>query len=388
MLLFIAAVAGTLVVNILARVSGFAKNINKARRDLRGFEKQTKATATKAATLSSALGKLGLSLGGIFSARAAIGFLKTLALQIDLLGKVSGRLGIATEELGFLQFAADKAGIATNTLNIGIQRMIRRVGEAAQGFGEAKNAIKDLGFDATELVKLDPAAQFLAIGKAITQITNQNEKIAKTFKLFDSEGVALLQLLESDIGASRRAWTEFSLALKGTDVKTIEELVTSVTTLRDALKGFGQQFLIDVSPEALETIRGALVLVSAAAQARKVAKEFDTKTSGIRKLLTGPGIGFNVAREVSKKFSQTFEGAIAGDIATPQIPFAKPSELGLRKSLRRTQRLEDVRQQVIAERPELGGGPRTQPDEDIVAWLKKIALNTERAAEAAAGNNF
>ena len=63
----------------------------------------------------------------------------------DKLSKTAAKIGTTTEALSKLQYAASLTGVETNTLNMAMQRFARRTAEAAQGTGEAKGAIKELG---------------------------------------------------------------------------------------------------------------------------------------------------------------------------------------------------------------------------------------------------
>ena len=84
---------------------------------------------------------------------------QTSRTAVDELGKVSDKLGISTERLAGLQHAAELTGNSTRNLNLGLQRMVRRVAEAAEGTGEAQNALAELGLDAKELAQLSPDHQ-------------------------------------------------------------------------------------------------------------------------------------------------------------------------------------------------------------------------------------
>ena len=62
----------------------------------------------------------------------------------DHLQKLSLRLGIGVRDLSLFHHAAKMAGIESRTFDMAMQRMTRRVAEAAQGTGEAKDAIRTL----------------------------------------------------------------------------------------------------------------------------------------------------------------------------------------------------------------------------------------------------
>lgn len=130
------------------------------------------------------------------AARAARdAFLEYLATY-DQMAKVGRKLGIATEALGGLRHAAEQtAGVSTGVFDTAMQRMVRRVAEAAHGTGEAVNALRDLRLDARQLAAMSPDMQFLAIADAMRSVDTQGDRVRLTMKLFDTEGVALVNTL-------------------------------------------------------------------------------------------------------------------------------------------------------------------------------------------------
>ena len=190
------AIAGTLAVNILARTDKFIKGITRARKSLKGFDKSTKQT-------ERSLGGLARNILAIVGPAVLGRMITSTAQASDQIAKMSRRLGFNVEQLQFWQFASQRAGIEQRTLTMAIQRMERRLGEAAKGMGEAQGALNDLNINAAEFVKLAPHRQFEKIIEATRGITNQNEQLRIFFKLFDSEGVSLVQLLGENVGELR-----------------------------------------------------------------------------------------------------------------------------------------------------------------------------------------
>jgi hypothetical protein len=99
--------------------------------------------------------------------------------------------------------------------------MTRRVAEAAEGTGEAKAALKELGLDARKLTKLPLEESFREIADAMGNVQGKSSKVRLAFKLFDSEGVALLNTLNLGKGGLEEYAAEAE-KLGGTlDEKTI-----------------------------------------------------------------------------------------------------------------------------------------------------------------------
>lgn len=135
-------------------------------------------------------------IGGALLTAFAGATIKNIIDATDKIQKFSIRLGITTEELSRLKFAGEQTGISFNQLTSGLQRMTRRISEAATGSGTATKALQELGLNATDLNKLSPDQQFNKIADALHNVTNQADKVRIGFKLFDSEGVALIQTMK------------------------------------------------------------------------------------------------------------------------------------------------------------------------------------------------
>ena len=156
-----------------------------------------------------AFGAVGKSLKGvtsaIFSMRTALvgvagvaGFgylIKSSLNATDSLKKTADKIGTTTEALSALRYAAERTGVQTNTLDMAMQRFTRRTAEAAKGTGEAKGAIKELGLDANKLQRLSLDQQMVSLAGAFGNVTSKSDRLRIAFKLFDSEGAALVNTL-------------------------------------------------------------------------------------------------------------------------------------------------------------------------------------------------
>ena len=114
----------------------------------------------------------------------------------DALAKTAARIGTTTEALSALQYAGQLTGVEVNTMNMALQRFTRRTAEAARGTGEAKGALLELNVDARELVRLPLDQRMAVLADAFSKIESEADKTRLAFKLFDSEGVALVNTLK------------------------------------------------------------------------------------------------------------------------------------------------------------------------------------------------
>ena len=142
--------------------------------------------------------KRTLKMGAAFAtagAAATAAMVKLRLDSIDNLAKTADKLGVTTEALAGLQHAAELTGVGTDTMNMALQRMTRRVAEAAVGTGEAKGALEELNINAAALAKLPLDQQMQVVADAMQGVEKQSDRVRLAMKLFDSEGVALVNTL-------------------------------------------------------------------------------------------------------------------------------------------------------------------------------------------------
>ena len=107
---------------------------------------------------------------------------------IDSFAKQARGLGTTTEFLSGLEFAAQRtSGLVSGQASKGIEKMTRRIEEAAAGTGEAIKALNRLGIEATSLAKMAPEEQFKVLSRAMDGVTDAGERTLIATKLFDDE---------------------------------------------------------------------------------------------------------------------------------------------------------------------------------------------------------
>jgi len=147
------------------------------------------------------------TLGGARAGAATVGGLAALVDRslsaADAIGETASKIGIGVEALQELRFAASLAGVEQQTLDMALQRFVRRVAEAANGTGEAKDALAQMGIELRDQSgNLRRSEDLLGeVADAFTSIEDPAERVRLAFKLFDSEGVALVNLLQDGSGA-------------------------------------------------------------------------------------------------------------------------------------------------------------------------------------------
>jgi len=247
--------------------------IGQLQADLRKAEAATKTTSSKmTANFKSVSASLKRVKGNAAAAAAVItglatGAMANLARQAirtaNDLGDIAQKLGISASALQEFQYAANQNGVAINALNMGLQRFGRRAAEAANGTGEAKDALKTLGVQLRDSNgNLRSTEELFSDAlRAIAKVPNELERNALAFKLFDSEGVAIVNMAGNFEELRDRA-RELGIVLD-------DEMISKSDELQDRLDELAQITKTRLSPALIEL--GGTALVSTAEMMAELA---------------------------------------------------------------------------------------------------------------------
>ena len=163
------------------RIAGFAKNANK---DLSvasmGFDKLGGAAA---AFLSvAAIQQLGVAV-------------RDAANKLGDLKDASEAIGITTDALQELQYAAQLSGVSADVLQGSLQKLTKNLGDAAMGGTSAKKSLDELGLSGSELSTI-PLDQALAkIADKLAAVENPAQRATLATDLFGKSGLAMVNML-------------------------------------------------------------------------------------------------------------------------------------------------------------------------------------------------
>ncbi len=132
-----------------------------------------------------------------------------------------------------------------------LQRFTRRASEAALGTGEAVNALKELGLDAESLIKLPLDTQMGLVADAMQGLGTQSDRVRIAMKLFDSEGVALVNTLAGGSAALSDMTDEaeeLGITLSQVDAKAIEDANDAFARAKTADMGVVQAMTCLLNP--------------------------------------------------------------------------------------------------------------------------------------------
>ena len=244
------ASAGNITWDLIANSSKFVSELDKANKAGKNWgDKLGKAAKGVATTFAAAGAAADAGLAALYTVTAS---------NIDEQAKFADKIGVSTDALAGLQHAGDLTGVSTETMNQGLQRMTRRVAEAAQGTGVAVDALDRLNLSAEDLNQLSPDEQFLAIADAMGDVESRSDQVALAFKLFDSGGVALLNTMDMASDGIRDAMEQaehLGIALNRIDAAQVENANDAFDNMTKVSSGISRQLTVAFAPavEAVST---------------------------------------------------------------------------------------------------------------------------------------
>jgi hypothetical protein len=162
----------------------FASGIVSAQKQIEGF----------GARLASSLNPLA-GLSGVLSAGALLYGFKATADRMRDLANAAGSLGITSEKLAGLRWAADQSGASAEQLDKALGKLQVRVAQAGAGNDAAIQAFQALGLSIAKLSGMSADQKFNAVADAIAKMPDPAQRAAAAVALFGEEGAKLLPIL-------------------------------------------------------------------------------------------------------------------------------------------------------------------------------------------------
>lgn len=248
------AVVGAATVQLIAKTARFRRGMKQSRKSVGRFRVGIGKAARSVVSFGAKLAKIG-TLGATVAA-AGIGLLvRQQAKFADALGKTADKLGIAAEQLQVFQLAAKLGGVEAKTFDMALQRMTRRIAEAAKDTGEAKAALEELQrlglAPAAQLAAMGTGPAFLAVADALAKVKSQSDQVRLAFKLFDSEGVAVINVARGGskaINALGKEAQALGVITSRIDIKRIEMMNDAFSKIKEVVAAIGRSIASRIAP--------------------------------------------------------------------------------------------------------------------------------------------
>ncbi|GAB0151121.1 hypothetical protein [Marinobacterium sp. BA1] len=272
--------------------------------------KTTKNSAKEwAGSMKSIASKAGIAFFGAVAAAGAAGtgfiaIVEKQAAQLDALAKKADKLGLGVGALQKLEYQASLTGISQDTLGTALQRMTRRVAEAADGTGEARKAIAELGLDAEKLAGMSPDKQFYAIAEAMKGIPIQGDRIKLAMKIFDSEGVGLVNTFAANLDELGKRFDSLGVSFSSPALEAVQAYNDAKTDLDTIFTGLQQKVTVGVVPAMEVLVSKTVEFIQEMGGVENVAQRMTTGAlTAIQKIVQGFETLINMINDVKLAFN-------------------------------------------------------------------------------------
>lgn len=291
-----------LVVRLEADSLKFQKELDAAKRKLSSFEGSASKTAKQ----------VGKVLGAAAVAAAA-GLAVMVKRSIDLaddMSKAAQKIGVTTESLSQMRYAADLAGVAAASLDKSLLKLNRAMSEATiTSTSKAAMAFKALG---VEVQNADGSlrssdAVFDDLADKMSGMRDGATKTALAMDIFGKSGADLIPLLNGGSAAMAEARAEadaLGQTIDGKAAKAAEQFNDNLSRLSKVMSGAVLQATQSLIP----------LMANMSDELVKTAKDTDAMKRSSDSLVTGFRLLISAAILIKGAF-QTIGVAIAGGAA-------------------------------------------------------------------------
>lgn len=291
---------GELLTKITADTSDFNSKIRGAEQQASGFgQKASKGIGL----LSTAIRGLGL-IGGTFA-------IKKMVEDVGALNDETAKLGISIEAFQYLAKATDDAGLSADGLQNALARMQKTLGDAIGGNATAIKAFTDLNLSVTDLAKLSPDQQYLAIGEAIGKLGDRSLEAAAAQNIFGRAGKDSLGFFNTNMKEAVKNATDLGFAVGTIQAEQLDKLAEKADEFSKVLVGAGKNLLAELAPVGIYLIgiaeKFAGTLKSAVAKISdgisQGATAFDNQSKGVGRFFQGVSNWFSNNGKDTPKFA-------------------------------------------------------------------------------------
>ena len=231
------ATVGNLFINVNARTAKFEAGMKGAQRRIKMFR--------------SAVAGMAGALAGAFAVGAITRWTREAMTAVDEMAKLAHSIGITVAEVQVFRHAAQLAGMEVSKADKGLRDMVRRVGEAALGTGEAADGLEHLGISASKLATLRADEMFDEIADSIRAIEDPAIAGSVAYKIFGRSGMELINVMRE----GSEGMAGFRAELEDMDALISESAAASIEEANDAMHRLGvavqdlkNDFAVGLSP--------------------------------------------------------------------------------------------------------------------------------------------
>lgn len=282
-----------------------------------------------ASAAMTGMGGAGLLAAGgvaalVLGLKKAISIGREAAREFEKISLDSSKLGLSTDHFQELSYAALKSGVSQTTFAMATQRATRRIEEARNGTGEALGVLKKYNIALSDS-KGNARGMTDIMGDVAEKMKGMKsggEALRLAFKLFDSEGAVLVNMLKGGrdaLEAMRHEAHSLGLVIDESMIKRAHEASTQADVLSKIIDINLKQAFVDLAP-VINTIMELFVrFAGGVRQISDAMKDLETmSTRGVRLKLFDDSADYDnkaaklasLAAEIAAQEKQESDGGV------------------------------------------------------------------------------
>lgn len=333
-----------------------------------------------ASAVPGALGLVGKLAGGVavaaLGAGAALAAIATGGLdRIDQLGDAAQRIGVTTQSLSELRYAANLSGSSAEDLDTALVKLTTNLGDASLKATPASEALKRIGLDAKDLANESPDVAFRKIVKGLEGVPSAADKASIAMDVFGKGGIKILNTLGAGSGELDRLSMEakaFGVSVSQIDAAKVGQTKDALDKVSAVIEGVVNQISIALGPAI------GFVADQFTDWFKSTASGSTLVVDAVRGIISGVGWVIDIASVLQNTFQRVFAN----------ITLAAGKAVGLFSSQGKVIVAEANKMFADLKAKEEAGAPSVALLAKFDAYKAKMdatAIATARSAEASRG---
>lgn len=258
----------TLVINVKAETSSivaaekelgsFQKSVNSVNVSIKQAQDKWSQWSSITTAVSTAFKAVHLAITNYIIAPLAGAVNGFMALG-DQISKTSQKIGIGTETLGGLKFAAEQCGANFQILTEGIKAFQNQLGAAQMGDTGAISKLGKVGLNANDFAGLSNEDQLMKLADHIKAIGDKSEQTRVAMELFGKAGFKLLPFFQEGSEGIRKLIDEgkdIGAVLGEDSIQSAVELTDAMNRMKTSAANVSNVFIASLAPAITSVLDG------------------------------------------------------------------------------------------------------------------------------------
>lgn len=195
---------------------------------------------------------LGAAFGVAFGGKAIADWVRSSMEAITQIKTLGERVGLTSEALGKLQYAAKLSHLDGEELTNSLEKMNHKLGEVAvTGEGPAADALRRFGLSAQQLIAMGTEKAFYTLLDVLGKIPTPAGRAAVAMDLFGKGGQPIINMALKGTDAIKAMGDEAlktGAALNSVDAEKVAEADTAMVQIGLSIQGIGNQIAVQLAP--------------------------------------------------------------------------------------------------------------------------------------------